>query len=327
MHELDAWKTVRSRPGRAAAVAVSPRLPSLDLLRGFEAAARLGSFTRAAEALFVTQSAVSRQVQTLEAQLGVKLFERHHRQVRLTEAGQTLHRAAADALRLVAEAADRIRVEGAARSLTVTCSYGFASLWLVPRLMDFRDRHPDIEIRIAASGRLVDLERERVEVAVRYSGTPPAQPGVVRLFGEEVFPVCSPELLARPGRPLGAPADLVHHVLLRPEHEHEQEWPTGSWTVWLEAHGLSSLRPAGTLRFAQYDQLIQAAVDAQGVALGIGPLVARQLRQGRLVAPFEGRTSSRRAYYLLVSRFAAERPEVVAFRDWLLQTVRQERRR
>ncbi len=306
---------------------MTARAPSLDLLRGFEAAARLGSFTRAAEALSITQSAVSRQVQTLEDQLGTRLFERHHRQVRLTEAGETLFRAATDALRLVADAAERIRADAAVRSLTVTCSYGFASLWLVPRLMEFRDRHPDIEIRIAASSRLVDIENERVEVAVRYYGANPVSAGAVKLFAEEVFPVCSPELMARPDRPLSAPADLVHHVLLRHEHEYGQDWPAGSWTVWLEAQGLPSLRPAGTLRFTQYDQLIQAAMDGQGVALGIGPLVARHLKQGRLVTPFKGSTSSPRAYYLLVSRFAAARPEVIAFRTWLLDTVRRERRR
>ena len=303
------------------------RAPSLDLLRGFEAAARLGSFTKAAEALFITQSAVSRQVQTLEDQLGAKLFERYHRQIRLTEAGETLYRAATDALRLVAEAAERISADAAVRSLTVTCSYGFASLWLVPRLMEFRDRHPDIEVKVAASSRLVDLEHERVEVAVRYFSGNPGVVGAVKLFQEEVFPVCSADLMEKHGRPLASPADLVHHVLLRHEQEYAKSWPTGSWTVWLEAQGLPSLRPAGTLRFTQYDQLIQAAIDGQGVALGIGPLVARQLKQGRLVAPFKGSTSSTRAYYLLVSRFAATRPEVVAFKDWLLDTVRRERRR
>ena len=143
-------------------------LASLELIRGFEAAARRLSFTLAAEELFVTQSAVSRQVKALEDHLGVPLFERRHRAIRLTPDGQTLYRASAEALRLLTDAVAGIRHGAGAKSVTVSCSAGFASLWLVPRLMDFRDAHPGIDIRIDANNRLLDLERERIEVAVRY---------------------------------------------------------------------------------------------------------------------------------------------------------------
>ena len=298
-------------------------LPSLDLIRGFEAAARRLSFTLAAKELFVTQSAVSRQVKALEDQLGVALFERRHRAIRLTPAGQALYRAAADALRLLADAAAGIRNDAGAKSVTVSCSAGFASLWLVPRLMDFRDEHPGIDIRIDANNRLLDLERERIEVAVRYCPPHLAPEGATRLLGEEVFPVCAPALLSRPGKALAAPPDLARHVLLHYGSD-DSQFPPGSWTVWFEAMQMGRLKPAGSLRFSHYDQLIQAAVDGQGVALGIGPLVRRYLQQGRLVAPFEQRFASPRAYYLIVSRLARERSEVRDFVSWLLGAAAQE---
>src|SRR5450631_1387023 len=258
--------------------------PSLDLLRGFDAAARHLSFTRAAAELFLTQSAVSRQVQALEAHLGQALFERRHRSIRLTEAGRTLFRATGEAMRLLSDAAADIRA-GASRSVTVTCTMGFASLWLVPRLMDFRAECPDIDIRIAPDNRLVDIDREQVELAVRYGPADLAPAGARRLFGEEVYPVCAPGLRGIGGQPLDVPGDLRHHVLLEQEHAGADR-PAGSWTMWLEAMGLQRMKAAATLRFSHYDQLIQAAIDSQGVALGISPLVRRHIASRRLVAPF-----------------------------------------
>lgn len=300
-------------------------LPSLELIRGFEAAARLSSFTKAAEELFVTQSAVSRQVHALEAHLGAALFERRHRSIRLTHAGQLLYRSATQALLLLTDTAERIRHESATRSVTISCTFGFASLWLVPRLMAFRQRHADVDIRIAANNTIVDLERERIEVAVRYCTAEMVPPRSVRLFDEEVFPVCSPALLQRRGKPLVTPADLKHHVLLHHEGA-EQHWPTGSWTVWLEPLQLQNLKSGGALRFDQYDQLIQAAIDGQGIALGVGALVKRYIRQGSLVAPFEHSSSSPRGYYLVVAHHAAQRPEVVAFKTWLVRAARKDSR-
>lgn len=299
-------------------------LPSLDLLRGFEAAARHLSFTRAAAELYLTQSAVSRQVQALEQQLGVALFERRHREIRLTEAGQQLHRAAGEALRLLTEAADHIREQDQPRVLTVSCTIGFASLWLVPRLGDFRSLHPDIEIRIDANQRLIDLERERVEIAVRFGPARLAPIGSVKLFGEEVLPVCSPALLDMPDRPLAEPADLRHHVLLH-FPQAEEYWPTAAWSVWLETMNQHGLRPAGSLQFNQYDQLLNAALEGQGVALAVGALVQRHIRQGRLVALFGKRFASPRGYFLVTARFAAQRPDVVAFAAWLRSTAERER--
>ena len=297
-------------------------LPSLDLLRGFEAAARNLSFTKAAGELFVTQSAVSRQVKTIEDHLGVALFARRHRALLLTEAGHELYRATAQALRQLSDAAARIRQRGAGRTLTVTTTIGFASLWLIPRLADFRSQRPDIDIRIAADTRMLDLEREGIEIAIRYC-TPKAAPeGAIKLFGEVVLPVCNPKLVTR-SAPLATPADLRHHVLL---HYNQPEWPSPwlSWTVWLETMQLSSLKPAGSLRFGQYDQVIHAAIDGQGVALGTSPLVGQLIKQGKLIAPLAKKFDSPRAYFLVTSPGTAERPEVKEFAGWMIRLAKKE---
>ncbi|MGI9025963.1 MAG: transcriptional regulator GcvA [Burkholderiaceae bacterium] len=301
---------------------MSRLLPSLDLLRGFEAAARHLSFTKAAAELFLTQSAVSRQVQTLEEQLCTALFERRHREIRLTEAGQKLFRVSGEAMRMLTDTAAEIRA-GTSAALTVSCTMGFASLWLVPRLMGFRNESPDIDIRIAANNRIVDIDRERIELAVRYCPADLAPAGAQRLFGEEVFPVCAPDLKGIHGRPLRVPEDLSDHVLLEQEHA-DTVRPSGSWTMWLEAMGLHRFKSGGTLRFSHYDHLIQAAIEGQGVALGISPLVRRHLEQHRLVAPFEHRIASPRAYHLITARHAAGRADVAAFSDWLLRNASQE---
>jgi LysR family transcriptional regulator, glycine cleavage system transcriptional activator len=297
-------------------------LPSLDLLRGFEAAARNLSFTKAAAELFITQSAVSRQVKAIEDYLGAALFVRRHRALLLTEAGHELYRASAQALRQLADAAARIRDRDAGRTLTVTATIGFASLWLIPRLADFRREYPDVDIRIAANNHMLDLEREGMELAVRYCMPKTAPRGATRLFGEAVFPVCSPKALTR-ATPLAQPEDLSRHVLLHYEVP-GGDAPWLSWTVWLETMQLPGLKPAGSLRFVQYDQTIQAAIDGQGIALGTTPLVRELIRQGRLLAPLAGKVESSRAYYLVISAAAAERPEVNDFAGWLLRQAKRE---
>jgi DNA-binding transcriptional LysR family regulator len=299
-------------------------LPSLDLLRGFEAAARNLSFTRAAEELFVTQSAVSRQVKTIEDHLGVALFLRRHRALMLTEAGRELYRATAQALRQLSDAAAKIRQRAAGRTLTVTTTIGFASLWLIPRLADFRSQRPDIDIRIAADTRMLDLEREGMEIAIRYCKPLAAPEGAIKLFGEVVLPVCSPKLVTR-SAPLATPADLRRHILL---HYDQPEWPSPwlSWTVWLETMQLPGLKPAGSLRFSQYDQVIHAAIDGQGVALGTSPLVRQLITQGRLIAPLTKKFDSSRAYFLVTAPNAAERPEVKDFTAWMTRQAKQETR-
>ena len=201
---------------------------------------------------------------------------------------------------------------------------GFASLWLVPRLMEFRSEHPEIDIRIAANNAILDLERERIELAVRYCPSALAPAGADRLFQEEVFPVCMPGLRGVDGHGLRKPEDLRHHVLLH-QDDPDSHRPAGSWPLWLEAVGLPRLKSAGSLHFSHYDQLIQAAIDGQGVALGIGALVHRHLRLKRLVAPFAQRIATPRAYYLVRAHHALARPEVEAFARWLMRSASSDR--
>jgi LysR family glycine cleavage system transcriptional activator len=303
-----------------------PRLPSLDLLRGFETAARLLSFTKAGEELHLTQSAVSRQIKELEDQLGAALFERRHRSLVLTEAGQQFYPVAAQVLAIMRSATDRLRATAGNKSLYVSTTAGFASLWLIPRLAGFAKTHPGVDVRISADTRLQDLDRDGVDVAVRYC--PPAIAGedAVRLFSSErVFPVCSPRLLADPKRALREPADLSRHVLLHVD-DPEGRWPWLHWRVWLEVAGIPDLRPAGNLRFSGYEQVIPAAIAGHGVALGRTPLVSEALDAGDLVAPFQGVAQTARAYFAKVARNAATRPEVSEFVAWLKSEAARESR-
>jgi DNA-binding transcriptional LysR family regulator len=292
-------------------------LPSLDLLKGFEAAARNLSFTKAAAELFVTQSAISRQIKTLEDQLGMALFRRRHRELLLTEQGQTLYKAAGQALQLLRDATGALSARRAGM-ITVTSSIGFAALWLVPRLNDFMRAHPGIDVRLAAATQIQDLEREGIDLAIRYC-TPAMTDGkAVRLFGERVFPVCAVSMLG--GRTLKSPQDLSRHVLLHYD-DPARRFPWLQWDVWFELVKAQNVTPAGTLRFSHYDQLIQAALEGQGIALGRSPLVERWMKEGRLIQPFGRRyptlLAGSRAYFIVVAEGRAARPEVAAFSRWL----------
>jgi DNA-binding transcriptional LysR family regulator len=299
-------------------------LPSLDLLKGFEAAARNLSFTKAAAELFVTQSAISRQVKALEDQLGVALFRRHHRELRLTEEGQTLYKTAADVLRLLRDVAGRLGARPAGM-LTVTTTVSFAALWLVPRLNDFRRQHPGIDMRLAATNQIQDLQREGMDLAIRYCTPQAAGSGAVRLFGELVFPICSKSVLA--GRKLKSPQDLSGQVLLHYD-DPERRYPWLSWEVWFELTQTQGVRPAGTLRFSHYDQLIQAAIEGQGIALGRSRFVDKWVKLGKLVLPFGKRymcsPADSRAYFIVLPRRSVTRPEVAQFSGWLQQQAQAE---
>src|SRR5438067_1570272 len=292
-------------------------MPSLDLLTGFEAAARHLSFTKAGEELFLTQSAVSRQIKELEAQLGVALFHRRHRALVLTDAGQQFYAAAAQVITTMRTATERLRAQsGGRRPLAVTTTASFAALWLIPRLAGFTRTHPDVDVRITADTRVQDLERDGLDLAIRHGSASLAGPNAVRLFGERVFPVCSPKLLKK--NPLRQPADLKNHCLLQyddPDARH----PWLHWKTWLEVARIPDLRPAGTLSFSGYEQIIPAAVAGHGVALGRSPLVKDLLEDKQLVAPFSSSADPARAYYAIVSKSAAGRPEVGDFVAWLKQ--------
>jgi LysR family transcriptional regulator, glycine cleavage system transcriptional activator len=299
------------------------RLPPLGFFQGFEAAARTLSFTKAAQELFITQSAVSRQIKTLEDYLGVALFDRRPRALALTEKGAELYRIATDVLDRLQAATDTIKEQSRTRQISITTTTGFASLWLIPRMQRFTSLHRDVDVRISATTDMLNLDRSLVDLAVRYCRPELVPEGAVRLFGEEVLPVCSPSLLRNSSRPLRRPQDLAGQVLLHFDFPGAEKMVM-DWGTWLTALGIGDLKAAGALHFSQYEQMIQAAISGQGVALGRQPLVKELISSGALVAPFNAAVVGTRAYFLVESRLAANKPHVRAFAAWLIDEVRRD---
>ena len=308
----------------AAAVYAPPRSGQLrlELLPAFEAAARTLSFTRAAQELFLTQSAISRQIQQLEASLNTPLFERRHRSLALTEAGRVMQRAVNDSLERLRDAAARVRGVSGPRQVAITCTPGFASLWLIPRLARFTAVHPQVDVRISATLEVVDLARSNIDVAVRFvpssAGQGPA------LFEEEVQPLCASALVNDATRPLKKPADLAQHTLLAVDMP-QGEALTVDWEPWFQVMGLSGVQMANTLRFTQYADAVAAAVAGQGVVIGRLPLLAELLRSGKLVAPFRGSAATRRGYFVALSPRAAANADAGDFVAWLRAEAEQAR--
>lgn len=286
-------------------------LPPLDLLRSFESAARHLSFTITARELHLTQSAVSRQIQQLEASLGVPLFERRHRALVLTDGGQVLQRAVVESLERLRDATARLRSAPTPRQVAVTTTAGFASLWLIPRLARFTANHPQVDVRVSATNELLDLDRGRLDVAVRFL---PIDRGVGPvLFEESVLPLCAPAVAVR----LGGLADLSAQTLLVFEPPNTATAPPADWPTWLDAMGLPDLRMKNTLRFSQYADAVAAAVAGQGVLIGRLPLLRELLTSGVLVAPFVDAASSRLGYFIETSRAAVGNPNAQDFVRWL----------
>jgi LysR family transcriptional regulator, glycine cleavage system transcriptional activator len=298
-----------------------PRL-SLDLLRGFRVAARHLSFTRAAQELHVTQSAISREIKTLEEQIGKPLFRRVHRALQLTRAGEELFRATDEALALIDAAAGRVAESG--KTLAVTTTTALASLWLAPRLPRFNRLHPGIDVRIVATNERPDLEREQLDVAIRFVGRGADIPEGERLTDCEIFPVCSPELARDKMNPLGSPADLAKHVRLDFETIRDGR-PWSEWDVWYGALKIPPVTPASTLRFSHYDQVIPAAIEGSGVAMGARPHLTHHLRDGTLCAPFGPEAAAILGNFFIVLRpnFAPS-DATEAFVAWLKSEVRRD---
>ena len=285
------------------------RLPSLNALRAFEAAARSASFTRAARELHVTQSAVSHQVHALEEELGARLFLRLPRALRLTSKGEALARAAREAFARIGKAAR----EAAARPrLCVSVLPSFAACWLLPRLSRFQRAHPEVELRINASQELADFARDGVDLAIRYGRG--RWPGLhsEKLLDGEVFPVCSPRLAKR----LRRPADLARFELL---HD-EVRLAHGGWPAWLRAAGVQVDGARGT-RFSDAHLMLEAAAAGQGVALARSVLAAADLRARRIVRAFPLSVPSRYSYFLVWPQGADARPEVRAFAGFVRAEV------
>lgn len=293
-------------------VAPGHDLPPLELLVSFEAAARALSFTKAAEELHLTQSAVSRQIAQLEDSLGVLLFERRHRAIVLTEPGRILHRAAVECLERLRDATARLRTVQAPRQVAMTSTPGFASLWLIPRLAHFTASHPQVDVRVSAGLDVIeDLDRARLDLAVRF--VPISRGAGPALFEETVMPLCAPQIAER----LKEPADLAQQTLLTIDAPGMGVAPTMDWEPWLEIMRLKDLRMKSTVRFNHYTDAVSAAMAGQGVVIGRMPLLAELVREGRLVAPFGEGAQSRRGYYIESSRRGAANADAQDFIRWL----------
>jgi len=300
----------------------------LQALRGFESAARHLSFTLAAAELKLTQSSISRQVATLEDDVGVALFTRHTRALRLTQAGERLFAAVQQGLSTIDRAVDEVRGEGAARRVTVATYASFASLWLVPRLAEFQGQHPGIEIRIDASDRLVDLEAEGIDLALRWLRPTAPVPQHAELLGEEEFNAAlSPRLLQASGIALKTPADLDRLPVLAMD-DTVPSTPYSSWARWCELAGVAPIEGAARLVFTYVDQSVQAAVRGQGVALVRTPFLDDLVAASDLVTPFPKlRRKTGYRYYLIDNPQRRDLPHVAAFRQWIVDKFRQGPRR
>jgi LysR family transcriptional regulator, glycine cleavage system transcriptional activator len=294
------------------------RLPSLNALKAFEAAARHQSFTKAAQELSVTQGAVSHQVKALEAELGLRLFNRERQRLVITAAGKSYLDVVRDAFDRLAVGTNRLLQLQKTGALTVTTSPNFASKWLVHRLGRFVESHPDIDLRVSASLQHIDFAREDVDVAVRHGDGQWSGLSVTRLCVEELFPVCSPKFM-RGRKALLSPADLRNHTLL---HINDRR----DWSKWLEAAGVPATDIERGPIFNQASMAIDSAVDGQGIALARSALAAWDLRAGRLVRPLALAMKAPYAYWIVCPKSTAELPKIATFRDWLMAEAAEDAR-
>jgi LysR family glycine cleavage system transcriptional activator len=300
------------------------RLPPLNAVRAFEAAARLGGFNAAGAELSVSANAVGRLVKLLEDWLGVALFRRLPRGVVLTDAGDRYLARVGPLLDQLAESTAELQRLDKARLLTVSAMPSMVSRWLVPRLGRLIEKHPGLDVRLLASVSLTDFAREGVDVAIR---TGPGSEQGLRydlLMHEDFYPVCSPELLSR-GAPLHEPSDLAHHVLLHDEWDRRLPDQL-DWKRWLAAIGMTNLDTERGLRFSFSHLTLQAAAAGRGIALASSAFIGDDLATGRLVRPF-GDLAVRGpyAFFIVCPESAADRETVATFRDWALAEAARDR--
>src|SRR5947209_11319183 len=286
------------------------RLPPLNALKTFEAAARHESFTRAAEELCVTQGAVSHQVKALEAELAIKLFNRERQRLIITEAGRDYLTVIRDAFDRISVGTERLLQRQNAGVLTVSTSPDFAAKWLMHRLGHFVEAHAEIDLRVSATLHHVDFAREEVDLAVRHGDGNWSGLDTVQLSSEKLFAVCSPKLLAGRRR-LGKPADILKFPLIHLDSR-------GDWTKWLRANGVGEGAVTHGPVLNRASMVIDAAINGQGVALARTTLAAWDLINRRLVRPFPESLRLSKTYWIVCPKATATLPKIVTFRDWLL---------
>jgi LysR family glycine cleavage system transcriptional activator len=296
-------------------ISMNGHLPPLSALRAFEAAARLTSFSKAADELNVTPAAISHQIHALEQDLGVRLFNRLNRSVELTASARVLLPGLSEAFAGIQASVRRLRAHNDTGTLTVTASPSFAAKWLVVRLNHFQERWPDIDVRISATDNVVDLSAGDFDIAIRYGGG--RYPGleVEPLLKNEVFPACSPRLLEN-GPPLRTPDDLRRHALIH-DQAVDRDPLAPSWPMWLKAAGVTGFSGTSGITFSASYLALDAAIAGHGVVLATSTIAAADLAAGRLVRLFSLALPDLFAYYIVTARGALERPKVKAFRNWL----------
>jgi len=284
----------------------------MEPLRGFVAVGRRMSISAAARELCLSQSALSRQVRALEERLQVKLFVRGHRSITFTTEGERLFRISNSALEQLQYAFVTLRAAARQAPVTLSASIGVAGLWLLPRLGRFQARHPELDLRVAAEDRVVDLSTEGVDLSIRYGRRVASAHGAVRLFGETVVPVAHPSLGVQC---LGSSRDLAKHVLLEFEGPGR---PWLHWNAWLAAMGFRGAKPRSFLRFNQYDQVVRSAIAGHGIALGRAELIRPMLEDRSLVMVKTLRPGPRNDYgYWLLKAAEHPRPSVAAVIAWI----------
>ncbi len=288
------------------------KLASLDHLRGFVAVGRRMSITLAAQDLFLTQSAVSRQIHALEETLGVALFRRGYRSIAFTAEGERLFRSADSVMQQLQDAIGALQDSLRQRPVTLTSAIGFVGLWLLPRLGNFQSQHPDIEVRLSANNDVNDLRKEGLDIAIRYCARTAMPAGAVRLFNETITPVVQP---AHGFSKLSADT-IAQSVLLEFDGNYRPWW---SWQAWLESQGWANVKPKAILRFNQYDQMIHAAIAGQGIALGRMELITHLIADGRLMtlaAAQPGPASNQ--VFCLIQADPQPRRETQLVIDWIM---------
>jgi LysR family glycine cleavage system transcriptional activator len=296
--------------------------PPLKAVRYFEAAARHLSFSKAAEELSVTHSAISHQIKALEGWLGVPLFERGTRQVALTDAGRRFLPPVRSGLLQIAEAARDVSTATRGGPIVVSVLPSVAAKWLVPKLHDFRARHPDIDVRISATGRVETIGEGDIDIAIRFGRGHWTGLTAELLLANDIFPVCSPKL-PMSDKPLREARDLLQYPLLT-----DSDWAGANydfWRDWLTAAGVEDARYRSGLSFNVSNLLMQAAVDGLGVAMGNTMLAGEDLRQGRLIRPFDLTVWPDSGFYVVYAKSALQRPKIKAFRDWLFDQIEIDR--
>ena len=317
------YKQLSNCPDCAEMTQRKYHLPDLDLLRSFEAVARQGSFTRAAEELSLTQSAVSRQIAQLEQSTNLKLFQRLHRRIEMTNEALALFGVVTQGLDAIQGCLASLQMAPDFPQITIATSVSFSYFWLMPRLEIFNRQHPEIDIRIIASDQRVDLRRQEADVFVLYGQDGAELLPLTPLFEEKVYPVCSPGFLAS-HQGLSALPDLLGKTLLHLDGGGNL-WGAVDWPIWLESQGVVGKTARPGIRLNSYPMVIQAAESGRGIALGWSYIVDDLVACGRLLRPFKQALTTGQTYYLGASEEASKRPEVAAFIDWISSEVNQTR--